>query len=140
MAMDIKTYYSEDFREEMLELSDNRLDWDIAHALTKDVDEYFDVHVQHVCDHFCDLFEEHYPTLVYRLGRSGRHVCVKNTAANRRRYQHMVKAVDAMQKMIVFYVTDNKSWYTTHSMNVPTWLMRWHNEIKNNKYYGAKNS
>lgn len=138
--METKTYYSEEYRKDMLELSDKHLDWDICSALDKETDEFFDIHVQCLCDHFCELFEEHYHTAVYRLGRSGRHVCVEDTAANRRRYEHMVKAVDAMQKMIVFHATENKSWYTIYSTNVPTWLMKWHNEIKNNKYYGAKNS
>ena len=122
--MEHKIYYSEEFRQDMLELSDNRLWWDIAnHNIQgKNVTESF---VDCLCMEYGDIFKEHYHTNVCFCGRSGRHVCVDDTTANRRNYAHMVETVDTMQKLIVWHVLGrDMDYFNTYIKNVPAWLKR----------------
>ncbi len=135
--MEIKTYSSEDFRKDMLELSDNRLWWDIAnHNKTdKDISEE---RVDFFCHIYIDIFKEHYHTTPYRCGRSGRHICVDDTPANRRNYIHMVKAVEIMQKLIVWRVIGyDMDYFNTYVKNVPAWVKKAERELGlfYNKHY-----
>lgn len=48
--------------------------------------------------------ERHYKDLkVFMLGRSGRHICVEDTPANRRRYRHLVSYAEKLEQEIVDY-------------------------------------
>lgn len=135
--MEIKTYSSEDFRKDMLELSDNRLWWDIANhnKADKDISEE---RVNFFCHIYIDIFKEHYHTAPYRCGRSGRHICVDDTPTNRRNYAHMVNAVEIMQKLIVWRVIGyDMDYFNTYVKNVPAWVKKAEREfgLFYNKHY-----
>ena len=117
----MKTYYAEDFREDMLELSDNRIEWDIAnYAEGKPINE---VHYDYLINEMVMLFKDHYKgNYPYLCGRSCRHVCVKDTPYNRRNYRYMVNVVDKMQWLIVYILTKNEIAWTNHLQIMPKWL------------------
>jgi hypothetical protein len=93
--MDYKEYYSEEFREDMLEVSDRRMLWEI-HSDDFNEDEYY-----LRCDAARNRLSQHYHTDIVFCGRSGRHVCMRNTPTNRRNYRHIVKAVRREQDEIL---------------------------------------
>lgn len=122
--MERKTYYSEDFRKDMLELSDNRLWWDIANH-NKDDKYIFEEHVDSLCIIYENIFKEHYHTPAWFCGRSGRHICADDTPTNRRNYAHMVKTVEIMQKLIVWRVIGkDMDYFNTYIKNVPAWIKK----------------
>jgi hypothetical protein len=123
-TMEPKIYYSEEFRQDMLELSDNRLWWDIANH-NKTNEDVLETHVCSLCLLYTSILNDHYHTNVCLCGRSGRHVCVDDTTANRRNYAHMVKTVDTMQKLIVWRVIgQDMDYFNTYIKNVPAWLKK----------------
>lgn len=92
-------YYSEELGEEMLELSDNHTLW----AIHKDFDmDYYN----QMCDYAIAELSSKYNTQFYMLGRSSRHICVENTAQNRRRFKSLVKAVTKKENEIVSYFNE----------------------------------
>lgn len=89
----MKLYYSEEFRNEMIELSDKHVLWNINNY---EEEEYSRV----VCD-MQKEFHKIYKAHVYLCGRSGRHVCVSNIPENRRRVYNMARTVERMQRDII---------------------------------------
>ena len=87
-------YWSEELREEMIELSDEHLLWKVGNDFDEDKWNNY-------CIGLTKEFENMYETELFICGRSGRHVCVKNTLDNRIRFQKMVNTVDEMQKTLV---------------------------------------
>ena len=117
-----KYYFSEGLNKQVLELSDNHLWWDINNANVRDK-EIADETVGRLCYTFAAIFKAHYHTQVYFCGRSGRHVCVEDTPANRRNYQYMCNTVKMMQRLIVFFVTKNEDYFTQYiTKRLPKWL------------------
>ena len=80
-----------------LELHDNHTMWNInKHFHWEDYENA--VHLA------CIDMERHYKDLeIYLLGRSGRHVCVKDTPVNRRRYQQLVEYAKKAEQEIIDY-------------------------------------
>ena len=93
--MDYKQYYSEEFRQNMLEVSDRRMLWEI-HSDNFSEEEYYCE-----CNYTRIILSQHYHTEISFCGRSGRHVCVRDTPTNRRNYRHIVKAVKREQDRIL---------------------------------------
>lgn len=93
MSKEIKVYYSEEFRTEMLELSDRR----ILHEINVANYDLWDIFIQD----YLKKFKNYFSTSVYLLGRSGRHVCVTDNKINRTLYDSMKKYVNDMQNEIV---------------------------------------
>ena len=89
----MKLYYSEDYRNEMIELSDKHVLWNINNY---DEEEYVNI-VLAMQNEFCKIYKAH----VYLCGRSGRHVCVSNTPENRRRVYNMTRTVERMQRQLI---------------------------------------
>ena len=89
----MKLYYSEDFRNEMIELSDKHVLWNINNY---EEEEYSRV----VCD-MQKEFHKIYKAHVYLCGRSGRHVCVSNIPEKRRRVHNMTCTVKRMQRDLI---------------------------------------
>ena len=114
-------YWSEDFRREMLELSDNHIMWDINRHNVNEREisefEFFDT-----CNTMIAAFEEHYHCRVYRLGRSGRHVCVEDTPTNRRLYWAMKTAVEKMQWLVVYMLTADERVWNDWLQVMPRWI------------------
>ena len=90
---DMKLYYSEDFRNEMIELSDKHVLWNVNNY---DEEEYDNI-VLAMHNYFYKIYKEH----VYLCGRSGRHVCVSNIPENRRRVYNMTRTVERMQRQLI---------------------------------------
>lgn len=90
------TYYAEDARQTMLELSDKRVLWETD--ITDEIQKW-EYYVE--CRKTLAELSKHYHTKFGGFGRSGRHICVPDTPANRRNYRHMVKAVEREQKRII---------------------------------------
>jgi len=90
------TYYAEETRETMLELSDRRVLWETD--ITDEIQKW-EYYVE--CRNALAGLSKHYHTEFGGFGRSGRHICVPDTPANRRNYRHMVKAVEREQKRII---------------------------------------
>lgn len=133
--MERKTYYSEELNQQVLELSDNRLWWDIANH-NKANEDVLEAYVDNLCILYKNIFKEHYHTTAWFCGRSGRHICVDDTPTNRRNYAHMVKTVDTMQKLIVWHVIgQDMDYFNTYIKNVPAWLKKAEREfgLFNNK-------
>lgn len=89
----MELYYSEDFRNEMIELSDRHVLWEIKNPC-EEVYESVVLAMQHE-------FFKIYKTRVYLCGRSGRHVCVSNIPENRRRVYNMTRTVERMQRDLI---------------------------------------
>ena len=133
--MEIKKYYSEEMRSEMLQLSDNHIDWDFGYAVERvcgndaDKTERANERYLNAVRLYSECFEYHYHVRVHLCGRSGRHVCVKDNAENRRRYSLMCGVVALMQKMIVAVAVGepiNPDLFEP----LPKWVMRVHKELK----------
>ena len=93
---EIKVYYSEEFRKEMLELSDDRILWNVR--MNDDSDyESWDVLVKNEIRKFMTQFG----VPVYVLGRTGRHVCVEDSKSNRDWYRRMRDYVNDAQKRMI---------------------------------------
>ena len=126
--MEIKKYYAEEHRSEMLQLSDNHIDWDFGHAVYPykecDIDKlqarYYMAQRLYKFE-----FECHYHVTIFCCGRSGRHVCVKDNAENRRRYNLMTDAVAVMQKLIVCAAVGR-----VYGGKLPRWLVKPSREIQ----------
>ena len=90
---DMKLYYSEELRDEVIELSDRHVLWEVNNY---DEEEY--------ClfvNGFITEFEKMFNTHLYLCGRSGRHVCVSNIPENRRRVYNMTRTVERMQRDLI---------------------------------------
>ena len=93
---EIKVYYSEEFRKEMLELSDDRILWNVR--MNDDSDyESWDVLVKNEIRKFMTQFG----VPVYVLGKTGRHVCVEDSKSNRDWYRRMRDYVNDAQKRMI---------------------------------------
>ena len=115
-------YYSEGLNQQVLELSDRHVLWDISTYNVHDND-ITDSFLEWICNKFAAIFNKHYHTEVYFCGRSGRHVCVEDTAVNRRNYPYMCKAVEIMQRLIIFNATRNEDYFKQNILNqVPKWI------------------
>jgi hypothetical protein len=77
-----------------LELSDNRTMWEINSDI--DEDEYYNI-VENACNKFLARTEVE----IYRLGRSGRHICVDYTYDNVVKYDELCKVQQALEKEVV---------------------------------------
>ena len=89
----MKLYYSEDYRNEMIELSDKHVLWNVNNYN----EEEYDNIVLAMQKEFYKIYKAH----VYLCGRSGRHVCVSNIPENRRRVHNMTRTVERMQKQLI---------------------------------------
>lgn len=86
-------YYSEEFREEFLEVDDSHILWEID---IRDEEDYH--YFEFLCEQYIDELSNHYHTNFYRCGRSCRHLCIDDTPTNRRNFKHICRRVDTMQK------------------------------------------
>ena len=132
--MEMKRYYSEGYCREMLELSDRHIDWDLGRAIKPTSDEdIIGLRYDIARRMYTEDFENHYHVKVCFCGRSGRHVCIEDTAENRRKYAVMCDAVELMQKLIVLAVTKNIKYFDDVFglfEKVPQWIARVHRENK----------
>lgn len=85
-------YYSEEKREDVIELSDLRILW---HVETSEGTWHF------ACEEKRAEFEEIYNTNLYFFGRSGRHICVDDTPENRKRVVNMTRTIRRMQNELM---------------------------------------
>lgn len=92
---EIKKYYAEETRAELLEVSDRHVLW----RANVDEENEYDYYAE--CDKAIAELSEHYHTQLGCYGRSGRHVCIPDTPANRRNYRHIVKAVEREQDRLI---------------------------------------
>lgn len=90
-----KIYYAEEVLEELLEVSDRHMLW------SANVDEETEWLYDNECRDSIARLSAHYHTPIGCYGRSGRHVCIPDTPANRRNYRHIVKAVRREQDRII---------------------------------------
>lgn len=82
-------YYSEEVHDEVIELSDKHVLWDI--------EDYDPLLGEFLCNLYKEDFFNKYKTELHYFGRSNRHVCVENTPENRRRVYNMTRTVRNMQ-------------------------------------------
>ena len=90
-----KLYYSEENYQEMLEVSDRHMLWKVD--LEKHSEDKYDI----ACREALTKLSKHYHTELDCCGRSGRHICIPDTPANRRNYRHIVAAVEREQDHII---------------------------------------
>lgn len=89
----MELYYSEELRDDVIELSDRHILWEVNN---------YDEHAYCMfVSGFITEFEKIYNEELYLCGRSGRHVCVKNTPDNRRRVYNMTRTVERMQRDLI---------------------------------------
>lgn len=93
--IEIKIYYSEDFKRDMLELSDRRVLWNIT-CDNFDEDLYW-ISAESAARRFMTQFG----VPVYIVGRSGRHVVVEDNRENRKWYRRMVEYVREKQDELI---------------------------------------
>lgn len=89
----METYYSEEMRRDMIELSNRHVLWK--------VENYDEGLANILIGCYMHNFREKYSTSLYLCGRSGRHVCVENTPENRRRVYNMTRTVHYMQNNFI---------------------------------------
>lgn len=92
----MELYYSDEYRDELIELSDEHLLW-YAKISEHHGIEYYNMLVNELCKDFKDI----YGTALLIAGRSGRHVCVRNTPDNRRQLMNMQRTVWRMQNQLL---------------------------------------
>lgn len=86
-------YYSDEMKQEMIELSANHVLWKL---------KGFDENLYYLLLHqYRNEFMDMYGAELHYLGRSGRHVCVANTPKNRHNHYRMSRTVYRMQKDLV---------------------------------------
>ena len=93
-TIEIKTYYSEDLRKDMLELSDDRVLWKLTAGFDEDT-------WWMLVESERRRFMVNFGVPVYTVGRSGRHVCVDDNHENRKFYNRMVKYVEDTQRAMI---------------------------------------
>lgn len=87
--------YTEYNGDTYLELHDNHTIWELDNSKATDEDFIW------LVNDAIDLFKRDTGVQVFLLGRSGRHVCVKDTADNSRRYQYLRnKALQLEEKVV----------------------------------------
>lgn len=86
-------YYSDGYREDLIELSDKHILW---YVKVSNDDDYMIM-----CLQLASEFEKIYGTELIYAGRCGRHVCVRNTPDNRRRLMNMQRTVCRMQNEVL---------------------------------------
>lgn len=96
--------YDHDLQEAMLELSDERVMWRID---TKG-HPFDESRYRAILDVLVEQFEKTFKTEVFFEGRSGRHVCVKNTKENRKNYDKMVRWTNSA---IDYFVAQVNTYY-----------------------------
>lgn len=89
-------YYSEEYRDELIELSDKHILWHIKFSNDKKLEDY-----NANIDALSQEFQRLYNTDLLLVGRSGRHVCVRNTPANRKNMCRMKRTVCRMQNQLL---------------------------------------
>ena len=89
----MKLYYSEEYRKEVIELSNRHILWEI----NMPNDEEYSRVILAMQQEFLKIYKAH----VYLFGRSGRHVCVSNIPENRRRVYNMSRTVERMQRQLI---------------------------------------
>lgn len=87
------------FYENCIELSDRHVLWDIHNASIKEED--FEPYYQYLVDVCSNEFRDIYGCDFYMLGRSGRHICVEDTPANRQSYCRMKRTVERLQNWMI---------------------------------------
>lgn len=92
----MRLYFSESHRDELIELSDERILWYVQFA-NEETDEDYDIEVRSLIQEFQQLYD----TELLLAGRSGRHICVENTPANRCNLCRMQKTVYRMQNQLL---------------------------------------
>lgn len=92
----MKSYSSEDYRDELIELSDEHILWYVQYA-NGETDEDYSAEVLSLVQEFQLL----YGTELILAGRSGRHVCVEDIPANRCNLCRMQKTVYRMQNQLL---------------------------------------
>ena len=90
-----KIYYAEELCQNMLELSDLHMLWKV------DLEKHSEHEYYLACNEALNRLSAHYHTELGCCGRSGRHVCMPDTIANRRNYRHIVAAVEREQNRII---------------------------------------
>ena len=101
MAKTTFKYYDRDVRVPVLELSDRRLLWHIDFSDVEISEQEWNYWYSDICNYYTHLLNEHYHTDVYCLGRSGRHVCIDDTAHNRKIYRFIKDKVATYQDRII---------------------------------------
>lgn len=92
----MKLYFSEDYRDELIELSDEHILWYVQYA-NGETDEHYNAEVRILAQEFQRL----YGTELILAGRYGRHICVENTPVNRCNLCRMQKTVYRMQNQLL---------------------------------------
>jgi len=108
-------YYSDGYGEELIQLSDEHIYWYIKYA-EDDTDFDYEMFIRDLIEEFFDIYE----TDLILTGRSGRHVCVKDTPDNRRRLMNMQRTVWRMQNDILKRFDDGwriNKYGTLHHVN-----------------------
>lgn len=91
----VEIYYSEELRRDVIQLGDEHILWKIENP------ELTEIAWMNICEREAEKFKAKFHTDLYYCGRMGRHVCVDNTASNRRRYDRMQSYVDTRVKELV---------------------------------------
>lgn len=94
-------YYSDGYGEDLIELSDEHILWYVKFLNDEEYDDYM-----LMCRQLALEFEEIYGTDLIYAGRSGRHVCVKDTPDNRRQLMNMQHTVYRLQNEILMRFND----------------------------------
>ena len=90
-------YYSDSYRENLIELSDKHILWYVKFLNDGEYNHDYML----MCRQLALEFEEIYGTDLIYAGRSGRHVCVRNTSYNRRLLMNMQRTVRRMQNEVL---------------------------------------
>lgn len=90
-----KLYYSEENYQDMLEVSNRHVLWMV------DLEKHSEHEYYLACNEALTKLAKHYHALIGCCGRSGRHICIPDTPANRRNYRHIVAAVEREQNRII---------------------------------------
>lgn len=93
MKKDIKLY------DGMLELHDEHTFWKLQNDTIQEEITFEELVL--IMDKYFEMFKEKFNTELYRLGRSGRHICVEDNDWNRRHYKSMQNYALKLEKMFV---------------------------------------
>lgn len=96
----LKRYYSDDLREEVLELHDNRTLWKVDNENLQE-DEYT-FSVECIIDEFKELTGED----LLLCGRSSRHCCVADTKKNQLHFHRYKKIALELEKELIDHLNN----------------------------------
>jgi len=90
----------------LLELSDRHTLWNVE-VKEENCQNFDEIYYEYIVSKFLKPIEEKYNIEIFSEGRSGRHICIKNTPENRKLYYRLVGVLKTAENKMLKYIKEN---------------------------------